>query len=60
MEDKCKACGGPLFIGPTTFKSDVGTNVVKAVQTQYCPCATCTMFKVTACRKESDVPQEVE
>ena len=60
MEDKCKSCGGPLYIKGTTFKVDKVTSLIVAVQSQYCPCATCSLFDVIACRKETPVPQEDE
>jgi hypothetical protein len=56
VKDKCKICGGPLYIGPSGHESDVGTTEVKLIQSFYCPSATCKMFKKLI-RVEKEAPK---
>jgi len=60
MEDKCKACGGPLYLKNPTYESPLDTTEVKSIQEQYCPNANCIMFDKLACRKETVVSEVVK
>jgi len=53
---KCKSCESDMFIGPSGFTTEIGTEDVKLIQSVYCPSIKCSMYKKLI-RTEHDAPK---